>query len=70
MTEPVNQPMRLRYMELPSQVAGDNVETPFLLVLDRCNEAQAERLKHLPPNWAERTGARFVLIFQDEIEIA
>jgi hypothetical protein len=63
-------PMRLRVMELPSEVVGDDVTTPFLLIIDRCNADQAERIKQLPPNWVAQTGAKFALFLEDEVELS
>lgn len=60
--------MKLSVLELPSEVVGDVVMTPFALVFHDTlrstdfSSAFAERVK-------ETTGARAVLVIEDEIEI-
>lgn len=59
--------MRLRYFELPSEVDGDNVHTPYLLILDRCgsepvSEKALDRCRAIP-------GVQDVLLFPGEVQL-
>jgi len=62
---------RLRVFELPTSIdpVSDKAVSPFLLVFDRCSREQAERLKGAASDFAKMSGARGVLVFQDEIDL-
>lgn len=59
--------MRIRTMKLPSQVTGDTVQTPFLIVVDKCNieELDAEAGEGIK----SASGAAGVLVFAGAVEI-
>lgn len=63
--------MRMRYMELPSQVIGDVCETPFILVIDRCSEDDLRRFnRDTCRQMSEETGARAVSVFASEVSLS
>jgi hypothetical protein len=58
--------MRLRILELPSEVEGDRVTTPFAIVLDECEEPMRyEQLDRM----SGQTGSRGVLVFHQRVDI-
>lgn len=61
--------MRLRVLPLPEQRLGEAVETPYLLVIDRCNEDQATHFRQATENVAEKVGARGILVFPGEVAL-
>ncbi|MDX5569245.1 hypothetical protein PYK79_46435 [Streptomyces sp. ID05-04B] len=65
---------RIQILELPTEHHGDDMTTPFVLVIDQAprdesiSQAFREDLE-LSGKLAERLGARTVLCFEDTIEI-
>lgn len=60
---------RLQILELPTEHHGDDMTTPYLLVIDQVDDATADDLTRWPDDIAKRTGARHVLCFSETIEI-
>ncbi|MGW3491776.1 hypothetical protein [Streptomyces sp. NPDC001054] len=60
---------RLQILELPAEHHGDDMVTPFLLVIDQVDDELAEGIARWPDAVAKRTGARHVLCFPGTIEI-
>lgn len=64
---------RLQILELPTEHHGDDMTTPYLLVLDQVprDDATFEAFRKdvQDPGLAERTGARAILCFEGTIEI-
>lgn len=53
-------------MELPTQVVGDDVKTPFIFVIDRCSQEQFGWLAtEKAQSWTKRTGAEAVLLVKE-----
>lgn len=61
--------MRLRYMELPSVVVGDLVQTPFVLIFDRCTDAEVAGVLRDSPSIAKSSGARAAFAFGHEVDL-
>lgn len=61
--------MKLSVLELPSEVVGDVVTTPFALVFHGVPESSREELLDRAQDFKEATGARAFLVFEDEIEV-
>lgn len=60
---------RLQILELPTEHHGDDMTTPWILVIDQVDEATAADIARWPDDIAKRTGARHVLCFSDTIDI-
>lgn len=62
---------RIQILELPTEHHGDNMTTPFLLILDQlpADEDGAVAIRRDLSEAAQLTGARAVLAFDDTIEI-
>jgi hypothetical protein len=62
--------MRLRVMELPAEVVGEFVKTPFALIVDRCGDEEIDVwTSEMADNAKTSTGACAVLVFSDEVEL-
>ncbi|WP_275558501.1 hypothetical protein [Streptomyces sp. 5-6(2022)] len=75
---------RIQILELPTEHHGDDMVTPFVLVIDQASEATSNALDPEPDGLgphdtviqrlaavsvAERIGARAVLVFEETIDI-
>lgn len=60
---------RLQILELPTEHHGDDMVTPFLLVIDQVDDDTAAEIARWPDNISSRTGARHVLCFSETVEI-
>lgn len=60
---------RLQILELPTEHHGDDMTTPWLLVIDQVDEATAADIARWPDDIAKRTGARHVLCFSETVDI-
>ncbi|WP_433597910.1 hypothetical protein ACQPXH_19155 [Nocardia sp. CA-135953] len=60
--------MRLRILELPMRHLGQASETPFALIIDRCNEDEAEALAS-NTGFAHSIGAVGALVFEHEVTL-
>lgn len=68
--------MRLRILELPKRSLGQATEVPYALIFDRCNDSQLGTLGYsvevgsLDHNAMKAaTGAEFVIVFTDEVDL-
>lgn len=63
---------RLQVLELPPEHHGDDMTTPFVLIIDNATEAEAERLFASPSleRFTQECGARSSLITPDTLDIA
>lgn len=59
--------MRLRVLALPKHTLGAASTQPFLLIFDRCSEAQCAYLSDA--DLKATVGAQAVLAFADEIDL-
>lgn len=61
---------RLQILELPTEHHGNDMVTPFVLVIDRVqnSETMLDFLRD-PPHLRDELGARTVLVFDEEVEI-
>lgn len=58
--------MRIRILELPSIVTGDDIETPYALILDQAGDdtealSQVQEIGHT-------IGARGTIVFSDTVD--
>lgn len=60
---------RLQILELPTEHHGDDMTTPWLLIIDQVDEGTADDIARWPDGIARRTGARHVLCFSETVEI-
>jgi hypothetical protein len=63
---------RIQILELPTEHHGDDMITPFALVIDRCEGVALELVETIESHWrrvGEQIGARGVLIFMESVEI-
>lgn len=60
---------RLQILELPTEHHGDDMVTPWLLVIDQVDDETAADIARWPDDIAKRTGARHVLCFTETIDI-
>jgi hypothetical protein len=60
---------RLQILELPTEPHGDDMTTPWILVIDQVDEDTAADIARWPDDIAKRTGARHVLCFSDTVDI-
>lgn len=60
---------RLQILELPTEHHGDDMVTPWLLVIDQVDDGTAADIARWPDDIAKRTGARHVLCFTEAIDI-
>ncbi|MFG3585119.1 hypothetical protein [Streptomyces sp. NPDC047990] len=60
---------RLQILELPTEHHGDDMVTPFVLVIDQATDETAESLGALGSSTAELVRARTVLVFRETVEI-
>ncbi|MET7975735.1 hypothetical protein ABZW44_22370 [Streptomyces mirabilis] len=60
---------RLQILELPTEHHGDDMTTPWILVIDQVDEGTADDIARWPDDIAKRTGARHVLCFSDTVDI-
>lgn len=62
---------RIQVLELPTEHHGDDMTTPFLLIIDEYEPPPYPVEDQPPPleGLAEKTGARAVLVFEETIEI-
>lgn len=60
---------RLQILELPTEHHGDDMITPWLLVIDQVDDETAADIARWPDDIAKRTGARHVLCFTETIDI-
>lgn len=58
---------RIQILELPTEHHGDNMTTPFLLILDQVEDAEA--ISTSMQGAKELSGARGILAFEETIEI-
>lgn len=58
---------RIQILELPTEHHGDNMTTPFLLILDQVEDVEAVRASMSGAK--ELSGARGILAFEETIEI-
>lgn len=63
--------VRLQILELPTEHHGDDMVTPYLLVVDQATEATVESLHRdaADADLASRVGARGVLCFEETVDI-
>lgn len=61
---------RLQILELPTEHHGDDMVTPFVLVIDKVQnpESMLDFLRD-PPHLRDELGARTILVFDEEVEI-
>lgn len=65
-----SKPARLRVLELPTQVDGDDVRTPYLLVVDRCEPELAATMQTANSEAIQAsTGARGLIAFGFEVDL-
>ncbi|GAA3121828.1 hypothetical protein [Streptomyces echinatus] len=64
---------RIQILELPTEHHGDDMITPFALIIDQAGSSLVDEtgLLHqgLQQNLRDQLGARAVLIFEDTVEI-
>lgn len=60
---------RLQILELPTEHHGDDMTTPYLLILDQADDQLTEDTTNWPEDMVKRTGARAILCFHSTIEI-
>ena len=60
---------RLQILELPTEHHGDDMITPWLLIIDQVDEGTADDIARWSDDIAKRTGARHVLCFSETVEI-
>ncbi len=58
---------RLRVLELPAEHRGEDMTTPFVLVVDQASELNLDRINEAA--LAEKVGARAVLCFADSVDL-
>lgn len=58
---------RIQILELPTEHHGDNMVTPFLLILDQVNDVDV--LQASLQGARELSGARGILAFEETVEI-
>lgn len=61
---------RLQILELPTEHHGDDMVTPFVLVIDRVQkpDSMLDFLRD-PPHLRDELGARTILVFDEDVEI-
>ncbi|QEV59809.1 hypothetical protein CP982_14555 [Streptomyces spectabilis] len=57
---------RIQILELPAERHGDDVTTPFVLVVDQWTSPLHGHLTKL----AEKSGARAVMVFEETMDVA
>jgi hypothetical protein len=63
---------RLQILELPTEHHGDDMITPWVLVIDEAETGPDEGLLMKPSDWEgvrAQLGARAVLVFEETVEI-
>lgn len=60
---------RLQILELPTEHHGDDMTTPYLLIVDQVDEELGEAIASWPEDVSKRIGARQVLCFPGTMEI-
>lgn len=60
---------RIQILELPTEHHGDDMVTPYLLIIDQVGDDMADEIARWPDDIAKRTGARHVLCFAETVEI-
>jgi hypothetical protein len=63
---------RLQILELPTEHRGDDMVTPWVLVIDEAETGPDGELIMKPNDWEgmrEHLGARGVLIFEETVQI-
>lgn len=61
--------MRLRYMELPSEVEGDAVRSKFILIIDRIRDVGALPSPDVNRAICDRSGALGCFAFAEDVEL-
>ncbi|MEV4908728.1 hypothetical protein AB0N46_29295 [Streptomyces albidoflavus] len=61
---------RLQILELPTEHHGEEMITPFVLVIDEVTtDSDGVPPSEFPDQLLERIGARAILVFEDTVEI-
>lgn len=61
--------MRLRILALPAVTLGQASQTRYIMVFDRCGDADLTEYLHNADDLAEKCGAQTCLAFAGEIEL-
>jgi hypothetical protein len=60
---------RLQILELPTEHHGDDMVTPFVLVIDQLDESLIDSIASASQSTAELIGARTILAFTETVDI-